>query len=126
MNRYSYKGVIILNTECKCGLHKDVAKRVKAKMLSDDLLFDIAEVFKIFGDSTRMKIIYALKLSELCVYDLAYITNSTQSAISHQLRILKQAKLVKSRKDGKVVFYSLKDEHVTKLFQIGREHVEEL
>jgi len=71
MNRYSYKGVIILNTECKCGLHKDVAKRVKAKMLSDDLLFDIAEVFKIFGDSTRMKIVYALKLSELCVYDLA-------------------------------------------------------
>lgn len=114
------------NCDCGCGLHKDIAKRVKAKMLSDELLFDIAEVFKIFGDSTRMKIIYALKLSELCVYDLAYITNSTQSAISHQLRILKQAKLVKSRKDGKVVFYSLKDEHVTKLFQIGREHVEEL
>lgn len=112
--------------ECVCFLHQDIAKKVKAKMLSDELLFDIAEVFKIFGDSTRMKIIYALKLSELCVYDLAYITGSTQSAISHQLRILKQAKLVKSRKEGKIVFYSLKDEHVTKLFQIGREHVEEL
>ena len=94
-------------------------------MLDDDILFDIAEVFKIFGDSTRMKIIYALKLSELCVCDLAYITGSTQSAIS-QLRILKQAKLVKSRKDGKVVYYSLKDEHVIKLFEIGREHIEEL
>ena len=112
--------------ECNCGLNKDLTKQVKKKMLNDDILFDIAEVFKIFGDSTRMKIIYALKLSELCVCDLAFITNSTQSAISHQLRILKQAKLVKARKDGKVVYYSLKDEHVIKLFEIGREHVEEL
>ena len=107
-------------------IHNDLAKRVKNKMLSDDLLFDVAEVFKIFGDSTRIKIIYALKLSELCVSDLAFITNSSDSAISHQLRILKQAKLVKSRKDGKVVYYSLKDDHVIKLFEIGREHVEEL
>lgn len=107
-------------------IHNDLAKRVKNKMLSDDLLFDIAEVFKIFGDSTRIKIIYALKLSELCVSDLAFITNSSDSAISHQLRILKQAKLAKSRKDGKVVYYSLKDDHVIKLFEIGREHVEEL
>ncbi len=112
--------------ECQCGLNRELTKQVKKKMLNDDILFDIAEVFKIFGDSTRMKIIYALKLSELCVCDLAFITNSTQSAISHQLRILKQAKLVKSRKDGKVVYYSLKDEHVIKLFEIGREHVEEL
>ena len=107
-------------------IHDDLAKRVKNKMLSDDLLFDVAEVFKIFGDSTRIKIIYALKLSELCVSDLAFITNSSDSAISHQLRILKQAKLVKSRKDGKIVYYSLKDDHVIKLFEIGREHVEEL
>lgn len=115
-----------MEQECICGIHKELAKKVKNKMLSDDLLFDIAEVFKIFGDSSRMKIIYALKLSELCVCDLAYITNSTQSAISHQLRILKQAKLVKLRKEGKVVYYSLKDEHIIKLFEIGREHVEEL
>lgn len=112
--------------ECECGLNKELTRQVKKKMLNDDILFDIAEVFKIFGDSTRMKIIYALKLSELCVCDLAFITNSTQSAISHQLRILKQAKLVKSRKEGKVVYYSLKDDHVIKLFEIGREHVEEL
>lgn len=114
--------------ECKygCTIQTELAKKVKNKMLSDEVLFDIAEVFKIFGDSTRMKIIYALKLSELCVCDLAYITNSTQSAISHQLRILKQSKLVKARKEGKVVYYSLKDEHVIKLFEIGREHIEEL
>ncbi len=114
------------NFDCGCALNEVLDKKVKKKMLSDDLLFDIAEVFKIFGDSTRMKIIYALKLSELCVCDLAYITGSTQSAISHQLRILKQAKLVKARKEGKVVYYSLKDEHIIKLFEIGREHVEEL
>ncbi len=107
-------------------IHESLAKKVKRKMLSDDLLFDIAEVFKIFGDSTRIKIIYALKLSELCVSDLAFITNSSESAISHQLRILKQAKLVKARKDGKVVYYSLKDDHVIKLFEIGREHAHEL
>ena len=107
-------------------IHDTLAKRVKNKMLKDELLFDVAEVFKIFGDSTRIKIIYALKLSELCVSDLAFITNSSDSAISHQLRILKQAKLVKSRKEGKIVYYSLKDEHVIKLFEIGREHVEEL
>lgn len=113
-------------SECTCSINKELTRQVKKKMLSDEVLFDIAEVFKIFGDSTRMKIIYALKLSELCVCDLAFITNSTQSAISHQLRILKQAKLVKARKDGKVVYYSLKDDHVIKLFEIGREHVEEL
>ncbi len=107
-------------------IHENLAKQVKNKMLSDDLLFDIAEVFKIFGDSTRIKIIYALKLSELCVSDLAFITNSSDSAISHQLRILKQAKLVKSRKEGKVVYYSLKDDHVIKLFEIGCEHAHEL
>lgn len=112
--------------ECNCGINRELARNVKRKMLNDDVLFDIAEVFKIFGDSTRMKIIYALKLSELCVCDLAFITNSTQSAISHQLRILKQAKLVASRKDGKIVYYRLKDDHVIKLFEIGREHVEEL
>ena len=80
-------------------IHETLAKRVKNKMLSDELLFDVAEVFNIFGDSTRIKIIYALKLSELCVSDLAFITNSSDSALSHQLRILKQAKLVKSRKE---------------------------
>ncbi len=110
---------------CTC-INAPLAKSVKKKMLDDDILFDIAECFKILGDSTRIKIIYALKLSELCVNDLSFITNSTPSAISHQLRILKQAKLVKTRKTGKIVYYSLKDNHVIKLFEIGRVHIEEL
>ena len=84
-------------------------KKIKKIMPSDDLLFDIAEVFKVFGDTTRMKIISALLEAELCVGDIAEITNSTQSAISHQLRVLKQAKLVKFRKEGKIVYYSLDD-----------------
>ena len=90
-------------------------KKIKKIMPSDDLLFDIAEVFKVFGDTTRMKIISALLEAELCVGDIAEITNSTQSAISHQLRVLKQAKLVKFRKEGKIVYYSLDDEHVSEM-----------
>lgn len=107
-------------------IHKELVDEVKEKILPDDLIFEVAELFKIFGDSTRMKIICALKESELCVCDIAFITNSTQSAISHQLRILKQSKLIKSRKDGKVVYYSLADDHVIKIFEIGCEHVEEI
>lgn len=110
----------------ECVLHKDVALDVKEKMLDDDLLFDMAEVFKIFGDSTRIKIINALKINELCVCDIAYIIGSTASAVSHQLRILKTAKLVRTRKVGKVVYYSLKDDHVMKLFEIVGEHINEL
>ena len=98
---------------------------VKSKMPNDDILFDMAETFKVFGDSTRIKIISALLESELCVGDIAEIANSTQSAISHQLRVLKQAKLVKTRKEGKTVYYSLADEHVQKLYKIGKEHIEE-
>lgn len=99
--------------------------KIKKLMPSDDLLFDIAEVFKVFGDTTRMKIISALLESELCVGDIAEITNSTQSAISHQLRVLKQAKLVKFRKDGKTVFYSLDDEHVSQMYELAKKHIEE-
>ena len=106
-------------------IHENLARQVKNKMLSDELLFDVAEVFKIFGDSTRIKIIYALKLSELCVSDLAFITNSSDSAISHQLRALKQSKLVKYRREGKTIFYSLADGHVRTIINQGMEHVEE-
>lgn len=100
-------------------------KKVKEKMPKDELLFDLAELFKVFGDSTRMKIICALLEEELCVGDIAVIANSTPSAISHQLRVLKQAKLVKYRKEGKSVFYSLDDDHVKQIFEKGREHIEE-
>ena len=100
-------------------------KRIQKELPDDELIFDMAELFKVFGDSTRMKIISALLEDELCVGDIAIITNSTPSAISHQLRVLKQAKLVKYRKDGKVVYYSLDDEHVKQIYEKGREHVEE-
>lgn len=105
----------------------DIAKvkKIKKIMPSDDLLFDIAEVFKVFGDTTRMKIISALLEAELCVGDISEITNSTQSAISHQLRVLKQAKLVKYRKEGKTVYYSLDDEHIKDLYEIAKKHIEE-
>ena len=98
----------------------------KIKMPIDEIIFDVAELFKVFGDTTRMRIICSLKENELCVGDIAEITNTTISAISHQLRILKQAKLVKYRKEGKTVYYSLDDDHVLQIFEKGREHVEEI
>ncbi len=104
----------------------EIVNNVKSQILGDEEIFDLAELFKVFGDSTRMKIINALIIQELCVCDIAQITNSTSSAISHQLRVLKQAKLVKYRKEGKSVFYSLDDEHVKEIFEKGREHLEEV
>ena len=107
-------------------IHEDTVKNVKEKMPEDGLIYDIAELYKDFADSTRMKIIYALMEEELCVCDIANIVQTTQSAISHQLRILKQSKLVKYRKEGKVVYYSLDDEHISQIVKKGREHIEEL
>lgn len=104
----------------------EVVEQVRKLLLADEEIFDLAELFKVFGDSTRIKIINALMMRELCVCDIAEITNSTPSAISHQLRVLKQAKLVKYRKEGKSVFYSLDDEHVKEIFEKGREHIEEV
>lgn len=106
--------------------NSEIVEFVKKQILQDEKIFDLAELFKVFGDSTRMKILNALMLKELCVCDIAVITNSTPSAISHQLRVLKQAKLVKYRKEGKSVFYSLADEHVKEIFEKGREHIEEV
>ena len=100
-------------------------EKIKKYLPKDEILFDMAELFKVFGDTTRMKIISALLKDELCVGDIAVITNSTPSAISHQLRILKQSKLVKYRKVGKIVYYSLDDEHVSEIYAKGKEHVEE-
>lgn len=96
------------------------------KLLDEDKIIDLAELFKIFGDSTRVKIINILLDEELCVNDIAAKTNSTQSAVSHQLRILKTSKLVKYRKDGNSTFYSLADDHVEKIFKIGCEHINEM
>lgn len=107
-------------------LHEDVVNEVKKKIPQDEMIYDLAEFFKVFADSTRMKIIFALMENELCVCDIANIVQTTQSAISHQLRLLKQSKLVKFRKEGKVVYYSLDDEHISQIVKKGREHIEEL
>ena len=107
-------------------LHEDVVNEVKKKIPQDEMIYDLAEFFKVFADSTRMKIIFALMENELCVCDIANIVQTTQSAISHQLRLLKQAKLVKFRKEGKVVYYSLDDDHISQIVKKGREHIEKL
>ena len=107
------------------GKHLDIIDKVKKNMPKEETLFDIAELFKVFGDSTRMKIICCLFKSEMCVCDIAEIINATQSAVSHQLRVLKQAKLVKYRKEGKTVYYSLSDKHVEIIFNMALEHIEE-
>ena len=98
-------------------------EKIKKEMIDEDIIFDMAELFKVFGDSTRMKIISALLQDELCVGEIAEITNSTQSAISHQLRVLKQAKLVKFKKVGKTVYYSLDDNHINAILDISLEHI---
>lgn len=107
------------------GPHMDVVKRVQEQLPPDEMLYDLAELFKMFGDSTRVKILYALLESELCVQDLAKLMEVTQSAISHQLRVLKAKKLVKFRREGKNVLYSLADEHVVRILSQGMEHIEE-
>jgi len=96
------------------------------QLLNEDKIIDVSELFKIFGDSTRVKIINALIGEELCVNDIAERINVSQSAVSHQLRILKGSKLVKFRKDGQTVYYSIADDHVEKIFKIGCEHVDEI
>ena len=106
-------------------VHQEIVDRVNQEMPAEETLFDLAELFKIFGDSTRVKILYVLFESEMCVCDIAQLLNMTQSAISHQLRILKQSQLVKSRRDGKSVFYSLADDHVYRIINQGFEHIKE-
>lgn len=111
---------------CDCNhIHDEVLNRVNASMPDDETLYDLAELFKIFGDSTRIKILYVLLESEMCVCDIAQLLGMTQSAISHQLRSLKQSKLVKYRREGKTVFYSLADSHVRSIMDQGMEHVAE-
>lgn len=104
---------------------EDVVKKVLSQQPDDEILYDLAELFKVFGDSTRIKILYSLFENELCVYDIARLLNLSQSSVSHQLRILKTSKLVKFRREGKSIFYSLDDEHVREIISMGMEHVEE-
>ena len=105
-------------------VNSETVEKVKETMPNEELLYDIAELFKVFGDSTRIRIICALFDQEMCVYDLACL-DMTQSAISHQLRILKANKLVKNRREGKMMYYSLDDEHVKLIFEAGYRHIME-
>ena len=106
-------------------VHEDLLRIVEQTMPEETELYDLAELFKVFGDSTRIRILFVLSSAEVCVCDLARVLNMTQSAISHQLRILKQNKLVKSRREGKSIFYSLADGHVSTIIAQGRDHNEE-
>ena len=104
---------------------EETLQKIFVEMPPEEILYDLAEIFKIFGDSTRIKILYTLFESELCVRDIAEILNMSQNAVSHQLRVLKNNKLVRFRKEGKNVYYSLADDHVYSIIKMGMEHLEE-
>ena len=106
-------------------IHENVVQDVLRRMPEEELLYDLAEFFKVFGDSTRIRILYALKENELCVCDIANLLDLTQTAVSHQLRVLKSSKLVKARRSGKTVFYSLDDDHIHSILDMGIHHLEE-
>ena len=109
---------------CDCNtIHEEVVAEVRKHMPEEEALLNLADMFKVFGDSTRVKIVCALLHSEMCVCDIAVLLGMTKSAISHQLRVLRQTRLVKYRKDGKVVYYSLDDEHVSNIFAQGMSHI---
>ena len=105
--------------------HQDILSRVQRAIPDEDTLYDLTELFRIFGDSTRVRILYVLFESEMCVCDIAQLLGMSQSAISHQLQVLKKSKLVKYRRKGKTVFYSLADSHVRTILGQGMEHVTE-
>ncbi len=114
----------IEHCECVC-VHTDIVNSVTKELPNEEDLYDLAELFKVFGDSTRIRILYALFEHEMCVCDIADLLGMTQSAISHQLRVLKQSQLVKFRKEGKTVFYFLADDHVRLIINQGMEHIQE-
>lgn len=111
-----------------CGkyeIHNDIVEKVSKVMPDEEVLYEAAELLKMFGDSTRIRIIFVLCESEMCVCDIANLLEMTQSAISHQLRVLKQARLVKCRREGKTIFYSIADSHVKSIFYLAMEHIME-
>lgn len=112
--------------DCNCNIiHEEIVTEAKSTMPDEEMLYDLAELFKVFGDTTRVKILYALFANEMCVCDIASLLNMTHSAISHQLRVLKQARLVKFRREGKTVYYSLDDSHISQIFDCGLNHIRE-
>jgi len=125
LNNYSSERMIVMNNET-CDymhIHCEEIDKIKENMPREEILYDLAEVFKIFGDTTRIKILYVLLEAEICVCDIAQMLNMSMSAISHQLRVLKQARLVKYRREGKTVFYSLSDDHVKTIISQGMDHI---
>lgn len=114
---------MVKNDMCQCTIiHEDLVEKNKKDLLPEDLLIDVADFFKIFSDKTRLKIVTVLLKDELCVCDIATILEMSQSSISHQLRVLRQYKVVKNRKEGKVVYYSLDDSHINNIVNQGIEH----
>ena len=107
------------------GIHKDIIHTVKRNMPDQVALYEVADLFKLFGDSTRLGILWALSESEMCVCDLCALLKMKQPAVSHQLKNLKQSRIVKARRDGKIVYYSLDDEHIRELLNLGMEHIQE-
>ncbi|BCS82142.1 ArsR/SmtB family transcription factor [Anaerocellum diazotrophicum] len=111
---------------CSCTvIHNDIVQKVKESIPDEEVMFDLSEFFKVFSDSTRIKILSSLLISEMCVCDLAAVLSTSKSAISHQLRLLKAFRLVKNRKAGKVVYYSLSDDHVKSIIELGLAHLSE-
>ena len=106
-------------------VHDEIIENVNSNMPEEEYLYDLADLFKIFGDTTRIKILYCLFESEMCVCDISALLNMTQSAISHQLKVLKQSRLVKCRREGRTMFYSLADDHVRTIVNQGIEHIYE-
>ena len=130
MNKSSYVDVKNMNEEkipvCEeTELHMDVVEQVREQLPPDEMLYDLAELFKMFGDSTRIKILSLLFEGEKCVQEITEASGSSQSAVSHQLRLLKQARLVRSRRSGKQIFYTLADDHVKTILGMAKEHLEE-
>lgn len=124
MRQLSEKETTIERCDCDV-IHDDVVMKVRETMPEMETLNDLAELFKVFGDTTRVRILWALDSSEMCVCDIAYLLDMTQSAISHQLRVLKRAQLLRNRRDGKIVYYSLADDHVRTIFDQGFSHISE-
>jgi len=106
-------------------IHHDLVKQVQESMISDDDAGELADFYKVFADPTRVKLLFALGIREMCVCDLSYIMKMSQSAVSHQLKVLRQARIVKNRRDGKVMYYTLDDDHIQRVFSQGLEHIKE-
>lgn len=118
------KDEIIDRCEVQC-IHEENVKAVREQMIQDETFYELADLFKTLGDSTRIKMLFALMQRELCVCDLAQVIGASDSAVSHQLRVLRSQKLVKFRREGKILYYSLDDDHIRSLFAQGLEHVTE-